>query len=175
MPFAEVTSTVPALRSMAGSDLRQVLAWRNDWRVRRHMFDRELITWSDHVAWFEKAVADPRRHILIFEANGVPAGYLGFSVSTSGANAEWGFYTAEATPKGYGTLLCATGLNYGFSKVGLHKITGRAIGSNRASIALHRKLGFALEGTFREDYFDGSCYCDVLCFGLLRQEWQEKT
>lgn len=175
MLFAELTSAVPALRPMVESDLRQVLAWRNDRRVRRHMFDREEIAWANHVAWFKKATADQCRHILIFEASGVPAGYLGFSESKNGANAEWGFYTAQTAPKGYGTLLCATGLNYGFLELGLHKIIGRVIASNRASIALHGKLGFALEGTLREAYFDGNGYRDVLCFGLLNREWQEKT
>lgn len=175
MQFAEPTSAVPMLRPMVESDLQQVFVWRNDWRVRRYMFDRKEIAWADHEIWFGKVVADPHRHILIFEASGIPAGYLGFSESRSGENAEWGFYTAQAAPKGYGTLLCGTGLRYGFLKLGLHKIAARVIDFNRASLALHGKLGFAMEGVLREDYFDGSDYHNVHYFGLLKAEWQEKT
>jgi RimJ/RimL family protein N-acetyltransferase len=139
------------------------------------MFSQNEIDWANHVAWFERNASDPRKHLLAFESSGILAGFLSFHESEIGSNAEWGFYTAPDAPRGYGTLLCTSGLHYGFFRIGLHKISGRVIDMNRASLALHEKLGFSMEGRLREEYFDGSDYREVCCFGLLRQEWRERA
>ncbi len=160
-----------AIRPMRTEDLEQVWAWRNQWRVRRYMFNQAEIGWGEHQAWYQRATKDPFRHVLVFEADGVPAGFAGFSEAEAGGIADWGFYTAEGTPKGYGKLLCHTALEHGFSNIGFHKICGRVLDYNQASFGLHKRLGFSLEGTLRENYFDGHDYHAVHCFGLLSKEF----
>ena len=41
------------LRRMQVRDLDIVLDWRNDIRVRKHMFNSNLIRQQDHTVWFE--------------------------------------------------------------------------------------------------------------------------
>jgi UDP-4-amino-4,6-dideoxy-N-acetyl-beta-L-altrosamine N-acetyltransferase len=160
----------PLIRPMQAEDLDAVWKWRNQWRVRRYMFNQSEISRNEHQEWYESACADPFKHLLIFEANGIPAGFVGFYESPSGRIADWGFYTAEGAPKGYGRLLCSSAVRFGFSSIGLHKICGRVLDYNHASLNLHKQLGFTLEGTLRDSYFDGDQYHAVHYFGLLRRE-----
>lgn len=162
---------LPVMRPMTLEDLQLVWVWRNEWRVRRYMFNQATIKWADHVAWFQKATQNPGKHLLIFVIGMKPAGFMQFTDESPGKITEWGFYTATDAPKGCGTLLCTHGLNYGFAVLGFHKVCGKVIAYNEPSFRLHKRFGFCLEGTLRDSYFDGESYHAVYCFGLLNSEW----
>lgn len=148
-------------------DLHQVWIWRNQWRVRQYMFNQSEIDFKEHLAWYESAAVDPLKHLLIFEVEGKAAGFVSFSESASGRIADWGFHTAPGSPKGYGRLLGSAALLYGFKELGLHKVCGRVLDHNEASIRLHQRLGFKLEGVVRDGYHDGLDYHSVHHYGIF--------
>jgi UDP-4-amino-4,6-dideoxy-N-acetyl-beta-L-altrosamine N-acetyltransferase len=161
---------------MTAADLHTVLAWRNDPQVRLHMFTRDEIALADHVAWFERSSHDPLRHLLVFESDGVPLGFVSLVVaSAAGRVADWGFYAAPGAPKGTGRHLGATTLEHAFGPLALHKVCGQVLGENVRSIHFHEALGFRQEGLLRQQHFDGTHHHDVACFGLLRHEWSVKS
>lgn len=163
----------PIIRPMHSADLQRVWHWRNHEQIRRFMFHQAPIAWQDHVAWFERAVQDCSKSLLIFEASGEPAGFAHLDVTGEGGLAQWGFYCSPQAPKGYGMLLCGEVLRYGFEHLRLHRICGQILAYNEASLRLHARLGFALEGILRDGYFDGQDYHAVHCFGLLSEEWSQ--
>jgi len=61
-------------------------------------------------------------------------------------------------------------VNYGFTEMDLDRIEGLPFVSNEASRKLLAKLGFRLEGTFRERIFYRGHFEDQLLFGLLKDE-----
>lgn len=62
-------------------------------------------------------------------------------------------------------------IGYAFQRLGLRRIVAGAHPGNAGSIGALKKLGFAHEGTLRQhDLVDGD-YCDVLQFGLFRDEF----
>jgi len=66
-------------------------------------------------------------------------------------------------------------VDYGFAEMDLHRIEGLPSVKNEPSRKLLLRLGFKLEGTFRERlYFRGE-YEDQLIFGLLKKEWISRT
>lgn len=156
---------------MVLADLDRVLAWRNHPEIRRHMFTQHEITFEEHQRWFERTAQDPRQHLLIFEVNRQPLGFVNFNVLTRGGIADWGFYAAPDAPKGSGRRLGQAALSHAFLQLKFHKVCGQALAENVGSIGLHRSLGFAQEGSLRDQHFDGLRYHDVACFGLLRHEW----
>ena len=157
---------------MTYEDLAQVLSWRNHEDVRRYMYTQHEITLVEHTRWFERASQDTTRHLLIFESNAVPLGFINIYQIAPGGVADWGFYAAPDVPKGTGRQLGQAALHYAFSQVELHKICGQALAYNERSIKFHRSLGFLQEGIQREQHFDGQRYHDVVCFGLIASEWQ---
>lgn len=160
------------VRPMVDADLEQVLQWRNHPEVRRHMYTRHEITLQEHRQWFERCTDDPRKHLLIFEADRVAMGFINFSRSADGGIADWGFYLAPGASRGSGSGLGRTALAHAFGPLQLHKVCGQALATNERSIRFHQKLSFQTEGVLRDQHFDGTRYHDVVCFGLLRREWQ---
>ncbi|MBO6848902.1 MAG: UDP-4-amino-4,6-dideoxy-N-acetyl-beta-L-altrosamine N-acetyltransferase [Marinobacter sp.] len=158
---------------MESRDLEMVLRWRNDESVRRYMYTRHEITLEEHAQWFKRAIVAADRHLLIFEREGVPLGFINFHEKGPAGIADWGFYIAPEAPRGTGSELGKTVLNYGFGSINLHKVCGQALGFNTGSIRFHEKLGFTREGVLRQQHFDGRTYHDIICFGLMHNEWHK--
>lgn len=165
-----MTSTL--VRSMVQADLEMVLEWRNHPDVRRYMYSQHEISLDEHRRWFEQSALNPARHLLVFELDGAPVGFVNFNRLNSYVVADWGFYVAPDAPKGSGRLLGRAALNHAFNELALHKVCGQALAYNERSINFHRRLGFQQEGILRDQHFDGEHYHYVVCFGLLRHEWQ---
>lgn len=163
------------VRPMTLADLETVLAWRNDSAVRRYMYTQHAISIEEHSRWFERASQDCTRHLLVFENNAVPLGFINIHEISPGGVADWGFYAAPDAPKGTGRKLGQAALHYAFIQAGLHKLCGQALAYNERSIKFHRSLGFQQEGILRDQHFDGQSYHDVVCFGLLATEWLPNT
>ena len=155
-------------REMEEEDLGLVLSWRNHPDIRRYMYNQHEIMIDEHRQWFEQNKADLSSFLLIFETT-APLGFVSFK--KLGSCVEWGFYTAPDAPKGTGTLLGEAALQYAFEEIKVHKVCGQALDYNQASKRLHQKIGFKHEGVLREQYFDGQCYHDIICFGILQYEW----
>lgn len=160
------------VRPMTRADLELVLSWRNHPDVRRYMYTQNEITPGEHQRWFECAVQDSRKHLLIFELGTKPLGFVNFSELAGGGIADWGFYAAPDAPKGIGQRLGKVALDHAFNHVKLHKICGQALAYNERSIRFHQALGFQQEGVLRDQFFDGEHYHHVICFGLLSHKWR---
>lgn len=158
---------------MNEGDLEQVLSWRNHPDVRRYMYTQHEISPEEHARWFARASQDSERHLLVFEINGTPLGFINIHQIASGGTADWGFYAAPDAPKGTGHTLGQTALRYAFKTAGLHKLCGQALAFNERSIRFHLNLCFQREGVLRQQHFDGRQYHDVVCFGLLANEWRQ--
>lgn len=154
-------------------DLEQVLFWRNDREVRRFMFTQHKITHKEHLAWFEQASQDKTRHMLIFEYDNKPFGFININEIVEGCVANWGFYMSVDSPIGMGAQLGLCALRYGFLELGLNKLCGQVLAYNHKSLRFHLKLGFIQEGILRDQYYDGKNFHDLVCFGILKEEWRK--
>lgn len=149
-----------------------VLTWRNHPDVRAFMFTQHEIDQEEHYAWFREASLDPTRRLLIVEERDGPLGYVQLNGVAEGGVADWGFYARPQALKGAGRRLGTVALNFAFGALNIHKVCGQAIIGNEASIALHRKLGFVEEGILRDQRRVNGAYHSLVCFGLLKHEWQ---
>jgi UDP-2,4-diacetamido-2,4,6-trideoxy-beta-L-altropyranose hydrolase len=64
------------VRPATAADALAVLAWRNDPHTRAMSRDQDEVDTAAHVAWFAAALADPRRTLLIGEADGEAIGMV---------------------------------------------------------------------------------------------------
>ena len=163
------------IRPMVHADLELVLTWRNHPDVRRYMYTQHEITLAEHQRWFERSLPDPKKHLLVFEVNHQPLGFVNFNETRIGGIADWGFYVAPDAPKGSGRQLGRAALIHAFTQLKLHKVNGQALAYNQRSIQFHQSLGFQQEGILRDQHFDGERYHQVNCFGLLGHEWQPNS
>ncbi|SFR42239.1 UDP-4-amino-4,6-dideoxy-N-acetyl-beta-L-altrosamine N-acetyltransferase [Marinobacter gudaonensis] len=168
-----MAASVGNLRAMTANDLVPVLAWRNHESVRRFMYTQHEISPAEHRRWFKRCEQDSNRHLLIYEEGKQPLGFMNITVAGDSRIADWGFYNAPEAPKGTGGRLGRLALHYSFDTLGLHKLCGQALAYNEGSIRFHEKLGFTREGVLRQQHFDGNRYHDIVCFGLLKHEWDK--
>ncbi|WP_417448376.1 UDP-4-amino-4,6-dideoxy-N-acetyl-beta-L-altrosamine N-acetyltransferase [Idiomarina abyssalis] len=159
------------LRPMTATDLELVLAWRNHDDIRRYMYTQHEISLAEHTHWFERTHKASGCHLLVFEVEQTPSGFIQFTSKGDGGIADWGFYLAPEAPKGTGSCLGKAALRYGFADLKLHKVCGQALDYNSRSIRFHQSMGFTLEGVLRQQHYDGQKYHDIHCFGILAKEW----
>ena len=163
--------TAARLQDLTEKDLEQVLQMRNHPEIRRYMLTNSEITTQEHQLWFERASKDPSIKLLTFYLGDICSGFVQLKKTASPKIANWGFYVNPNAPKGAGTVLGISALTHAFEILNLHKLCGQALAPNDASKRLHTKLGFRQEGIAREQHFDGQTFQDLICFGILKDEW----
>jgi UDP-4-amino-4,6-dideoxy-N-acetyl-beta-L-altrosamine N-acetyltransferase len=159
---------------MNESDLDCVLAWRNHPSIRCHMITQHQISCQEHQHWFDQNSDNEDTRFLILEEENYRLGFIQFSGVAKGTSLNWGFYKAPDAPAGTGRKLGHAALHYAFEVLQSHKVCGEALETNKASVQFHKSLGFREEGVLREQHRIGDLYHDLICFGLLKTEWQPR-
>ena len=73
--------------------------------------------------------------------------------------------------RGYATEAATLLLQFGFEKLGLHRIYATCDPRNIGSIKVLEKIGMTREGTIRDDFLMGSGWRDSHFYGILEHEW----
>jgi len=155
---------------------KDYLSWLNDRRLMR--FSRQRLrshteaTSLEYVAsfagtpnlfWAVERVADGR-HI----------GSMTAYVDAHQRTADLGILIGPVG-KGSGTAAWGLALTHVFSVLRLRKATAGAVAPNEAMLGICRKWDMRLEGTRRKQELLDDGPADVLLFGLLREEWENRT
>jgi len=137
------------------------------------MYTDHIITWDEHLQWFQRLQTEQLALSLVFEISGEPFGIVNVScVDRANNTCHWGFYIGETNaPRGCGTIMGFLGLEYLFEKFNIRKVIGEAFTFNQASIAFHEKLGFLREGHFHRHVLKNGDYQDIIVFGLFADQW----
>ncbi len=80
----------------------------------------------------------------------------------------------EHQGKGYAREAIVLLLRYFFHELRYQKVTAEVYSFNQASIHLHEKLGFQLEGRLRRTLFTNGRHHDQLFYGMTREEFEER-
>ncbi len=81
---------------------------------------------------------------------------------------------AEFRGRGYASEAIFLVLRYYFQELRYQKVTVDVYAENEASICLHTKLGFQLEGRLRRVVYTAGNLSDALMYGLTAEEFAEK-
>lgn len=133
------------LRPMRREDLRRVLDWRNSERVHSKMLTNHQITWEEHVAWFERHETDTPSHALVFEHDGRPIGYAGyteFDEAQQSCSPSAYLGETEAVPMDAGLTLFYECLAYAFDELGMERVETSVFADNRKAIKIDEFLGY---------------------------------
>ncbi len=76
--------------------------------------------------------------------------------------------------KGFGTEMMRLILKVGFEQLALHRMYLHVFDFNRVVIACYEKVGFRVEGLFRESHRVGTVYWSVHVMGVLEDEWRRQ-
>ncbi len=73
---------------------------------------------------------------------------------------------------GYGAEAIDTIVRYGFEELGLNRVALSAFDFNGEAIAAYEKLGFAVEGRYRQAIKRNSGFHDAILMSIVKDEWQ---
>ena len=165
------------LKDIDESDLPLLLDWRNRKPIRRVMFDSDMISWEQHSRWFNKLKNSDSTVSKLFYFDHIPYGMLNITqIDSINNTCEWGFYIGSPkAPKGMGTILGYTALNYIFQELQIRKLTAQVFDFNDKSINFHKRMGFTEEGKLRAHVLKNGQYIDVFLYGFLSSEWEEQS
>jgi len=160
------------LRDMQPDDLEMVRSWRNHPNVRCHMLTQHEISAEEHAQWFGRVQQDPQRHVVLVHEQQQPLGLVHFTPVNPHGVVDWGFYLTPQAPKGSGSKLARMALDFAFKQQGWHKVCGQVISINAASRRFHLKMGFTLEGVWRQQVWINREWLSLWCYGLLADDWK---
>jgi len=164
------------LRPWDLADAERVTRWLNDDEVTRFLPFWCPPTVKGEEAWIRSQVKGETR-FAIDTVEGRHIGHCSLVAQPGHAHcSEVGMWVGERDcwGQGYGTdaliALCA----FGFAHQGLHRVFLHVIADNTAAVRCYEKAGFHHEGRLRGHRYHEGRYWDVLCMGLLREEFRDK-
>ena len=166
------------LRLLEESDIgEEYLGWLNDQEVTRYLetgkfpsTPNALRKYAEH---FQGSTTDLFFAIIDREAE-VHIGNVTLNrINWIHRTADTGLMIGrkEFWGKGYAFEAWSLLIEYSFHRLGLRKIIAGAVADNVASIITLEKLGFKIEGRFRQEYFVDGEYREGIRLGLLREEF----
>lgn len=163
------------IRKLIFEDLQQRVDWMNNPHVYCSMHFDVPVLIDKTIEWFNRN--QQREDRVDFTFYGDTGEIIAFGGITSinkkiGKGETYIFTNPECQCKGIGTeamkLLC----KYGFENVGLNKLYAYTNEDNVASIRLHQKVGYEIEGRLKQEYKDaGGKLKDRIYLGYLKQNY----
>lgn len=165
------------IRRLQKSDLPTRILWMNNPDVYTSMHFTLPITLEGTEKWFENNMDNERRADVVLIEGGEIVAFAGITNidKTLQKGESYTFVNPEMQGKGIGTRARRMVLEFAFSELELNKVFAYTNEDNVASCRLSEKLGFTLEGRFRQEYINKNGELkDRLYYGLLKEEWLKK-
>jgi RimJ/RimL family protein N-acetyltransferase len=128
-------------------------------------------------AWAERMAAQPAKddalNLAVVDADGAVVGIVNtHSIDRRVGTFRYGVAVRpEQRGRGYAAEAILLILRYFFEELRYQKVTASVYSCNRASIRLHERLGFQLEGRLRRMVFTQGEYFDELHYGMTCEEF----
>jgi methionyl-tRNA formyltransferase len=161
------------LRLLIEADLPLIFSWRNVPEFLTNLYPNNKISEAEHMALFASMEKDREsRFYAHLDEQGILDGVVYFTNYTPDQNnAFWGIFLGKNAKPGTGIQLGIEGLKQAFNVLKLYKLSTEALSINEHECYLLEKLGFKQEGLFKNHYFDGVDYIDVIRLGLQSTVW----
>jgi RimJ/RimL family protein N-acetyltransferase len=133
--------------------------------VERLFEDRELSPTDDSFA-------------IHIKGTDVPVGVVSLmNKNETNASAELSVIVGRQDDRhqGYGTDAIDTLLGYAFEELGLNRVGLSVFDFNERAISAYEKLGFVVEGRFRQAIKRRSGFHDAILMSILRSEWEASS
>lgn len=166
------------LRALEPDDYRVSIKWRKDDEIWDMLGGTKyFVSEAYEKQWVEKAIFESKdvRLAVCLKENNLLIGYVYMTdinmINRSchshiliGDKGYWG--------QGYAREALAIAINYMFKERNIHRIEARILECNQASMKMHKKLGFQVEGLIRDSVFKSGIYQNQYILSLLKNEYE---
>jgi len=168
------------LRPLSLNDAPNFCNWLNDPEVTKFLSIHHLPKPSlkEEREWISKAkLRKNNLNLAVDTAEGIHIGSISLEkIDKFNKHAEFGIMIGDKKywGQGYGTEAGKLMVDYGFKKLKLHRIYLYIIAYNIRAQKSYEKLGFRLEGSYRQHWMVEGNFHDRVVMGLLRDEYLKK-
>lgn len=164
------------LRPFVLEDAAEVQRLAGAWEVARTTLNIPH-PYQDGMAesWIARQAENQDNHnfAIVLRASSQLCGCIGLALDSANRTAEIGYWIGVPFwNHGFCTEAAGAILGYGFSTRHLHKIQACHLGCNPASGRVMQKIGMTREGTLHEHVLRHDERHDLVCYGILRSEWE---
>lgn len=164
------------LRTIEEEDVAFIAEHNADPRIRRPLTMVEPKNVDSVQEFFEDRISDRESVDFAVYLDGEIRGLIWlFDLDNAAGHCEVGYWLDPAVHgRGIMTEAARLVVGYAFEDLRMHRVRGRALASNDASLGVLRNCGMTEEAVAREAaHVDGE-YVDMVHLGVLREEWAEQ-
>lgn len=167
------------LRALEPDDYKTSIIWRNDSDISGMLSGQKFFVseeiekrWVADAIYNEKNV---RLAVCTIDDNK----YIGnvyltdLNMVNRAANSHVLIGNKDYWSQGYGSEALRLLLCYAFNELGLNRIQAGIIDTNIASLKMHEKCGYKVEGVRRQAIFKGGRFHDQTILSILREEYEK--
>jgi RimJ/RimL family protein N-acetyltransferase len=158
-----------ALAGFNRQHLAQTLEWTNDAALARLLDRRHRVTADEHERWFASLAGREDSEYFAIEDEARHIGNVWLAdIDRRHRKAEVRIILApDAVNRGCGSRALDLLAAHAFSHMNLHRLYAFVLAFNPRGRRAFEKAGFSLEGTLRDDRFDGESFVDTFLLGRL--------
>lgn len=168
------------LRAFEPNDYLTSIAWRNDDEIWSQLGGvKYYVSASYEKKWIEDAIFDSKniRLAVCLIENGRYIGNVSItninSANRSGtSNILIGDHSCWG--RGIGAEAYRLLLEYAFNERGFHRIEALVLEDNIASLKMHQKCGYKIEGTLRDSVFKNGRWQNQVVLSILENEFRQQ-
>ena len=159
--------------NLTGDEKLEILKWRNDYNIRKWMFNDKIIETGNHLKFIENLKNDHKNfYWRVSDNTGVKYGVISLNkLDVENGSSYLGIYKKPDLDKpGAGTALMKALFHAAFNLAGLHTLKLEVTADNERAIDFYHKAGFCKEGRLRDFLNKGGRRLDVVVMGITREE-----
>lgn len=162
------------LRAIEREDLPQLHAWANDPEIQYNLGGWHFPTSArDQERWIESLHCQSTdQRFAVQRSDGLLLGTANLvSIDWKNRTAFEGLMLDPAYHRmGFGTEIVIALMDYAFNELGLVRLDTDIIEYNEASLALHQRCGWVVEGRKQKAYFRKGKHWDKVILGVTRED-----
>lgn len=169
------------LRAVEREDLPQLMEWRNTSKYRQYFREFRELNLEQQNQWFENTVCkDPKTlmfSIVELSTNRL-LGACGLCyINWTHRNADFSIYIGADDlyiDNKFADDAAMVMANYGFNEINMHRLWAEIYDFDEPKKQMFNRLGFTLDGMFRQTYWHDGKWHNSLFFSMLADEFANK-
>lgn len=165
-----------SLRRVAEKDLEIIRDWRNLEEIRPFNSQFTLLNIKQQKKWFHEInQPNTKRIMFVIMYKNTPVGICGLihrDIKNKNADVAIIIGETKMQNKSLGTETLKMLIEYGFTKLGLHRIGAEIFEYNIRSLRLFKRLNFKHEATLRKALWRDGKWWNSYVYSILRTDYQ---
>ena len=163
------------LRNVNINDSDRLIKWRSSECIRKKMINAHIVQKEEHENWLRSVLnnSNAQWFIVNYKETAVGAMYI-TDISKKDKTSTWGMYVDRRYMGSVvGVLMEVIAIDKMVFDLGIRKIWGETLETNKKLLSMHKKFGFNIEGVYKKQIYRDGVYIDVYRIALFSTKWKE--